>query len=295
MSGDPWFRFFPSDWISGVSGLSAAERGVYVTLLAIMYDHGAPVFRDDARLSRQCGLPKAGFVRALDGLIKTGKIIFENGCLFNFRVKTELTERENRKLTSSDAAKSRWEKHKKKQDSTDENALSGQCDHNATRAPLPQPQPQPLSSFHSEEPRQARRSKSDEVKAHRLPKEWEPTTEDRSYGRNLNLTNTHFESALESMRIWAWSNSGAKTRKLDWSLTFRGFLRRDAEKLQNSRAGPGSFSSGQNQYPRRQTTADVFLNIANEIGLRNGTRTAESDLFAGEGDGPEITLVANPH
>ena len=74
MGGDPWFRFFPSDWLSGVSGLSAAERGVYVTLLAIMYDHGGPVVRDDSRLSRQCGLPKTGFIRALDGLIAIGKI-----------------------------------------------------------------------------------------------------------------------------------------------------------------------------------------------------------------------------
>lgn len=138
---DPWFRFFPSDWISGVSGLSAAERGVYVTLLAIIYDRGGPVERDDARLARQCGLPKAGFARALHALIETGKITEDDGCIFNNRAKNELTERENRKLTASEAAKSRWVKTKENQQSENETALREQCEPNATRARIPQPQP----------------------------------------------------------------------------------------------------------------------------------------------------------
>jgi uncharacterized protein YdaU (DUF1376 family) len=142
MSGDPWFRFFPSDWMSGVSGLSAAERGVYVSLLALMYDRNGPLVRDDGRLSRQCGLPKAGFVRALDGLIATGKIIFEEGCLFNLRAKSELTERENRKLTATSSAHSRWQKSKQNQTSSDANAVLEQCGTDATRARVPQPQPQ---------------------------------------------------------------------------------------------------------------------------------------------------------
>jgi uncharacterized protein YdaU (DUF1376 family) len=141
---DPWFRFFPSDWISGVSGLSAAERGVYVTLLALMYDANGPLKRDDSRLSRQCGLPKAGFVRALESLIETGKIVSNgDGCLFNNRAKNELTERENRTRTASDAATSRWEKEKKKQRTNNAKALPKQCQDDATRARIPQPQLQP--------------------------------------------------------------------------------------------------------------------------------------------------------
>ena len=48
----PWFKFYTSEWISGVGTLSAAERGVYVTLLAMMYDKEAPIDRDDTRLAR---------------------------------------------------------------------------------------------------------------------------------------------------------------------------------------------------------------------------------------------------
>ncbi len=135
MSANPWFRFFPSDWLAGVAGLSAAERGVYITLLAIMYDHGGAIPRDDARLSRQCGIPKAGFARALDSLISTGKIVVENGCLFNSRAKTELTERENKSSAASASANSRWQKTKTNQPSSNASAcasaLPTQCENDA--------------------------------------------------------------------------------------------------------------------------------------------------------------------
>lgn len=143
MSGEPWFRFFPSDWLSGVSGLTAAERGVYMTLLAMMYDHGEAIERNDGRLSRQCGLPKVGFVRALDGLISTGKILVEEGRLTNSRVKNELSERENRTRTASNNAQSRWQKPQQNQHTKDATALPTQCEPDASRAPVPQPQPQP--------------------------------------------------------------------------------------------------------------------------------------------------------
>jgi len=96
MSAEPWFRFFPSDFLSGVSGLSASERGVYISLLSIMYDRGGPLKREDDRLARQCGLPKAGFVRALQALTDQGKIEIDGQWLCNSRAKSELTERAGR-------------------------------------------------------------------------------------------------------------------------------------------------------------------------------------------------------
>lgn len=138
MSGDPWFKFFPSDWIAGVSGLSAAERGVYVTLLAVMYDRGGPIPRDDARLARMCGLPKVGFSRAVEALLEVGKLVEESGLLFNERAKKQLTERENRTLTAKEAAQSRWEKSKENQSSKNADALQEQCEPNATRARIPE-------------------------------------------------------------------------------------------------------------------------------------------------------------
>ncbi len=115
MSRDPWFKFYAADWLAGTSGLTAAERGVYITLLAMMYDHGGPIERDDNRLCRRCGLTKSTFLRVLACLESLGKIVESNGRLFNFRAKSVLTERENKITTAKKAASASWEKRKENQ------------------------------------------------------------------------------------------------------------------------------------------------------------------------------------
>jgi len=85
-----YFKFNTADWLTGTSGLSAAERGVYITLLALIYDNDGPIFRDDGRLARKCGLPTMPFKRALDGLLSEGKLfVQDDGLLHNYRAKTE--------------------------------------------------------------------------------------------------------------------------------------------------------------------------------------------------------------
>ena len=37
---DPWFKFYPSDWLGGTRGLTAEETGVYITMIAMMYEAG---------------------------------------------------------------------------------------------------------------------------------------------------------------------------------------------------------------------------------------------------------------
>ena len=138
----PWFPFFTADWIVGVTSLSAAERGVYVSLIARIYDCEGPIKHDDVRLARECGLPIRNFRRALAGLVETGKLTLSDGMIFNERAKNELTERTNRSLTASQSANSRWKKHKEKQQTLDTSALPPQCEGNATRAPVLQSQSQ---------------------------------------------------------------------------------------------------------------------------------------------------------
>lgn len=75
MSGLPWVRFFPSDWLAGTRGMSAAETGIYITLVATMYERREPVPEHHERLARLCGTTVAAFARALDSLVAEGKVI----------------------------------------------------------------------------------------------------------------------------------------------------------------------------------------------------------------------------
>jgi uncharacterized protein YdaU (DUF1376 family) len=123
MSGLPWFKFYHQDWRAGTAKLTSSEKGVYIDLLAAMYDEGGSIERDDAGWARVCGLPKAGFVRALKALIKDKKIIEVDGRLSNGRVEKELCASQNARSVKSQNAKSRWQKTEENQSSENASAM----------------------------------------------------------------------------------------------------------------------------------------------------------------------------
>lgn len=132
---DPWFKFYASDFLGGVASLSPAERGVYVTILALIYDNNGPVERRDARLARVCGCTVAAFKKSLDVLLDERKLVEVGGRLTNVRAESELKNRDNRTQNAKDAARERWDAEKKKtkqkQRKSDASASPEQCDGNA--------------------------------------------------------------------------------------------------------------------------------------------------------------------
>ena len=141
MSNKPFIKFFSSDFLAGTSGLSPAERGVYITLLCLIFEQDGPIARDDARLSRRCGAPKAAFVRILECLIEQGKVHEEGGKLTNRRAEKAIDDRAKRTQNSTHAANQRWSAEKEKsqqiQGKGDATAMRAQC------AGICQPEPEP--------------------------------------------------------------------------------------------------------------------------------------------------------
>lgn len=107
--------FYPSDWLAGTRGLSAEETGVYITLIARIYEMAGPIERDDKRLFRLCGCrTKAAFVKALEYLIVEGKIIEIDGYLTNERAQKEIQNTTEKSAKAKQKAKRRWDnKHRK--------------------------------------------------------------------------------------------------------------------------------------------------------------------------------------
>lgn len=131
MTDTPFIKFYPSDFLGGTSGLSPAERGVYITLLCLMYESDGPIARDDARLARRCGAPKAAFIRILDALIDVGKVTQDGDMLSNRRAEKALMDRTNRTQNAAHAAKERWsapaKKNEQNQGQEDAGAMPEQC------------------------------------------------------------------------------------------------------------------------------------------------------------------------
>lgn len=96
MSGAAWIKFFPSDWLAGTVGLSALEKGVYITLLALIYDRGGPIRLNTRVLARRCETTPAAFTEALQTLLEDGKIVESNGEIFNKKAEKIIRDAEVR-------------------------------------------------------------------------------------------------------------------------------------------------------------------------------------------------------
>lgn len=110
MSEMPWVRFFPSDWLAGTRGMSAVETGVYITLIATMYERGGPIPEQHERLARLCGTTVSAFLRALENLVAEGKVLRSEEGLFNRKAAEELRIRAEKSDGASQKAKIRWGK-----------------------------------------------------------------------------------------------------------------------------------------------------------------------------------------
>lgn len=134
MSESPFIAFYPSDWLAGTRGMSAAETGVYITLIAMMYEREGPLDMDDTRLARLCGASVPAFRKALDVLITEGKIARGDDGLFNRRVGVELEKRAKKRECARDSANARWGKSQQNQQAQDAAALPSQCVGNANHS-----------------------------------------------------------------------------------------------------------------------------------------------------------------
>lgn len=132
---DPWFKFFPSDWLAGTRGLTAAETGIYITLVSMMYERREPLAMDMARLARLCGCPTGSFKRALEGLFEAGKLIKIDGGIWNERVEKQIQDRKVASRNGSDGAQKRWliqaKKNKQKQRPENKSASKNECQNDA--------------------------------------------------------------------------------------------------------------------------------------------------------------------
>jgi hypothetical protein len=82
------------------------------------------------------------------------------------------------------------------------------------------------------------------VAKHLCPPDWKPKSAHYDAAEKLHIPRSAVDAKAEDMRIWAGSTGAMK---VDWDLTFHGFLRRDAPKLAHppppkSTDGPGFYA-----------------------------------------------------
>ncbi len=101
MTGLSRFDFYPRDWLSGTRGLSGDAKGLYIDLLAAMYDTGGTLPHDEQYLRKLGGYCQARVLRrVLQELVDCGKIKIVDGYLVNDRTQRELATAESRIATA---------------------------------------------------------------------------------------------------------------------------------------------------------------------------------------------------
>lgn len=108
MSEMPWFQFYPNDWLAGTRGMSVVENGVYITIIAALYDRRGPIPNDIGDLSRMCGATKKQLNAALKKLVDRGKLVITENGIWNTRVESELKSSNARRESNKKAAEARW-------------------------------------------------------------------------------------------------------------------------------------------------------------------------------------------
>ncbi|RIY01480.1 DUF1376 domain-containing protein [Aureimonas flava] len=105
MSPPPWVKFFPSDFLADTRGMSASEIGVYITMVAMMYDRQGGIPYEPARLARVCGASNSMFAKIIQSLTDSGKLRLADGLLISDRALAEDLERTVRIEKAREAGK----------------------------------------------------------------------------------------------------------------------------------------------------------------------------------------------
>ena len=135
MSQAPYVPFYTSDFLAGTSGMTSSAKGVYITLLCLMYETEAPLPQSWETLARRCGCTIPAFRRAIESLEDDGKLVVTDAGIWSQKCERHIAQRRERQRSATAAAKKRWEKDKENQSATDAAASSAQCQ--------PEPEPEP--------------------------------------------------------------------------------------------------------------------------------------------------------
>lgn len=121
--GVPYIRFYSDDWLSGTADLSLQERGVLITIVALIASTGKPPDANFERLSRRFGITKKATEKIVCGLVDLGKISIVDGKILNARALSELKHSQEYSKKQSERRKAPTSKKAEKDNENNEEKL----------------------------------------------------------------------------------------------------------------------------------------------------------------------------
>lgn len=97
--------FYPDEWLAGTKRLSAVERGVYITICALIYSEGGALDYSDDDIAHECRMPVSEVQLVLSSLEQSGKVKRRNGKISNARCDAELKKASERIAKAKEAGR----------------------------------------------------------------------------------------------------------------------------------------------------------------------------------------------
>lgn len=221
MNGLPYYKAYPRDFIDGTAGMPFELKGAYRLLLDIIYLQAGRL-PDDARyVSGLLGCSVRAWKKYRDELIERGKIIAENGIIYNFRADKEL------EISRSFQEKQRENGSKPKKNNTIEEAVA---------------EPKSNHTDTDTEERETNVSPKKKVGT-RLREDWRLPKALGDWAVSEGMPEAAVRTESDRFRDYWIAKAGKEGVKLDWAATWRNWARKwiaDEAKARVRRGGSPS-------------------------------------------------------
>jgi uncharacterized protein YdaU (DUF1376 family) len=242
---DIWMPLYIGDYLADTTRLTLEQHGAYLLLIMDYWRNGPPP-DDDFVLAGICRTTPANWKKLRVALV--GFFTTESNQWHHSRIDREIAEaaasKAKAEAKASKAAEARWGKEGAKHDNK---ASSSNAQSNASSTPqamhkqCPSPSPSPLPVNP--------KSKADAT-ASRLPADWKPSDVEIEFCKT-ERPDLNPVAVADLFRDYWVAQPGVKGRKVDWSATWRNWVR-------NQRAGQQQAKNFTNKNDRSGAAAAVF-------------------------------------
>lgn len=106
--GDPWFRFFPREYLDGTRDLTLEQRGAYMDAIALQMVFESPVKDDYRWLAHQMHISERKARTIVESIIEVGKLTRGDDGLTNRRATEEIEWKLSQRRANAESASARW-------------------------------------------------------------------------------------------------------------------------------------------------------------------------------------------
>lgn len=215
---DIWMPLFIGDYLADTTRLTTEQHGAYLLLIMDYWRNGAPP-DDDSILANITKMQQRDWKKIKSSVMRF--FTLENEKWNHARIEKELEDAANGKKKAGEkakkAAEARWSK-----------ASNEHANYDATSNA-----PSISQAMHEECPSQSQspllkpiKSKAESATASRLPADWVPSQADEDFLRT-ERQDLRLEATASRFRDYWIAQPGVKGRKVDWSATWRNWVRNE--------------------------------------------------------------------